>query len=38
MFENVVANIVAVGALIILTVFGLGLLSTLAEPTPRGIP
>ena len=38
MFEDVVANIVAVGALIILTVFGLGLLSTLAEPSPRGIP
>ncbi len=38
MFDNIVANIVAVGALIIFTVFGLGLLSTLAEPSPRGFP
>lgn len=36
MFDDVVANIVAVGALIVLTVFGLGLVSTLAAPTPRG--
>ena len=38
MFDDVVANIVAIGALIVLTVFGLGLLSTLAEPSSRGIP
>ncbi len=36
MFDDVVSNIVAIGALIVLTVFGLGLLSTLAAPSPRG--
>jgi hypothetical protein len=36
MFDDVVSNIVAIGALIVLTVFGLGLVSTLAAPTPRG--